>query len=131
MGVMSLSAENFAGRGEQLAEPTWVDVEGALRRMDGSQWWMLSLERPEASMVLEGGDGGHFGVGWSRADGDEHYGAVRLDADPRADVEMVVIGGQTSEIEARMALDLELALRCVRVFFDTGTRATDVSWETP
>jgi len=105
----------------ELSDPTWEQVEDAIRDLDECSHNDLYLH-PDASkletyLAVGGGSGRYLVTG--SIDNDRFPTAVKaVERDVRH--ELLVVGGQAGDYPRNWILDLDSALRAARSFFETG-----------
>ena len=110
-----------------IADPTDVQIEDAIRRLDGQQATLVSLEADdEARMWISGGDKQRY-ICTVTFDGSQCYNLV----DPTQNKQSVslVAGGQVGDYSGRLVVELDLVLRAAQKFSVDGVLAEELSWE--
>lgn len=114
-----------------IDRPLWAEVEQAIRRLNGSDYNDLYLERPDqATWLAIGGGAGRFFVMLTVAahtDAESWFVAYREGAE--GSTEPLVVGGQAGNYPRRQVVGLAAALRAARDYFATGERSPSLAWE--
>jgi hypothetical protein len=107
--------------------PTWEDVERAVRRLDGTKFTEVNLADSEnTALLICGGYGGRYTC--ERMHYDDNY----LLLDPRlADDPPVEIMDDGDGYPGSWTVDLEMAVKAARVFFETGQLDSSMQWRGP
>jgi hypothetical protein len=112
-----------------LKNPTWPDIESAIRKLDNERFNDIHLQRdedPEDFWLTVGGGAGRYVITGASPDG---FPTV---TDPkRAGLpdELLCVGGQDGYFPARWIHSLDIALTAARSFFETGKFSGPVEWE--
>ncbi len=117
------------GRGEKISNPNWQQIYDALLEMDGTHSNEVELELENVgSMVIDGGDQGHYLVVYFPAEDPDTLSVTLTDLTLTGpDVPLTV---QTpAKYPARVAVRLPLVLQAVEQFYRSGELPTDVYWE--
>jgi hypothetical protein len=135
MSVDMLIVCQWLGRSCQQTEilnPTWDQVEEAIRRLDNRVTNDLYLqphrEDPETYLCVGGGQGRYTVSG---SVNNETFPTV-LDASKAAlPKELLVVGGQSGWYPASMVHDLETALEASFAYFECGGPGGRLNWQEP
>jgi hypothetical protein len=114
-----------------VRNPTWVDVEAAIRQLDAKIHTLVVLapqlpnETTESHMAIGGGGGDLCIVYvtednlsfWNLEDPQRFDGSVRM-----------MIGGQEGEYRPAQCVPRTWALKAAHSYFDNGTRSDDLHW---
>lgn len=119
-----------------IENPTWDDVERAIKALDARTETLVSLSPPsplgppvgEHHMCIGGGKDNQFVVYmtednlsfWNLVDHTRDAGSPRVN---------MLIGGQEGDYSARQCSSREAALLAAREYFNSGGRATGLTWE--
>ncbi len=125
--MASLSTDDWQGvRSGQTTTPdaTWDDVEAALRALDGKRRTQLMVEHDDTSNIVVGGGAGAYNVCITTAD--EIFYTLR-DRSKQGTTELVA-GGQRGVYPAETVVDLDMAQRAVRVFYELGLADATLDW---
>jgi len=117
------------GKGKQISNPTWQQIEHALQEMDGPTINEVILKLlDKGSMFIEGGDGGRYLVVYFPANHPDTPSLTLSDLSLAGPA--VTLTVQTpSEYAAKHAVKLPLVLKVVSYFFQTSEVPKDVRWE--
>ena len=114
-----------------LQNPTWADVEAAIRQLDAKTQTLVILaprlpdDTSESHMAIGGGRGDLCVVYvtednlrfWNLEDPTKPDGSVRM-----------VVGGQEGEYRPAQCVSRSWALKAAQTYFETGTRPDDLPW---
>jgi hypothetical protein len=116
---------------EVVQEPSWRDVEAAIRRLDGEEYNDVYLERPDERkwLAVGGGSGRYFVMLTIEAHTPDESWLVACSEGGDEAVESLVVGGQPGNYPARQVVPLELALDAAKAFYATGEPALMLRWE--
>jgi hypothetical protein len=133
MGVDTLTICEWVARSVQHTEidnPEWPEVEEAIRALDNrcrnDVYLTPDKNDPETYLCIGGGDGRYIATGSIR---NETFPTVVDTTKPRDVQERLVVGGQEGLFPRSYIIDLEMALRAAKVFYESGTFGTGVNWE--
>ena len=131
MSVELLAVCEWSGphsRDTLVADPSWTDVETAIRALNGTThndiYLYPSAHDTDTYLCIGGGSGRYIVSGST-------HGEFPTLADRRragAPQERVVVGGQPGDYPGHWVVTLEAALRAARAFFDAGAFTSDVPW---
>jgi hypothetical protein len=115
---------------EEIADPSWVDVEKAIRQLDGNEYNDLYLKpicADDETFLCVGGGAGMYVVAGSDASGRN----VALQAVGISDDSLVplLVGGQLGEYPLKYMLTLDRVLSSMRAFFDSGGFECAEQWD--
>jgi hypothetical protein len=128
MIVEELQADDYGGGGETIRKrlPTWEDVERAVRRLDGSRFAEVNLADSEnTGMVIFGGYGDRYLC--HRMQFEDNY----LLLDPRLADDPPVRITDDDDYPGSWTVDLQMALKAARVFFESGRLDSSMQWRGP
>lgn len=130
--VTVYEANGWTWRTEQIADPTWEDVEAAIRRLERFRYpfvWLYRTSNPEEDWPYDfnviGGEG-EYGMD-SMADGtyDRYYDQSRGD-----DIIEVWRSDQGATFEAKYCCpSLDTVLRATRYYCEHGTLDPSLFWQ--
>jgi Immunity protein Imm1 len=130
MFVLNLSTENLVGNqdeGELIENPTWSQIEQAIRKLDGKSKTLVTLGADdEYYMSIGGGEFGKYIVNVT-FDNVSFYNLVEP-SKPDAR-EKLVVGGQAGNYSAKMCVNLDTALLAAQTFTISGELEISLSWE--
>lgn len=109
--------------------PTWSDIEAAVRRLDGQNCSLLILgigEPPTPHMAIGGGNDGRYIV-YSTPDNAVFYTLFNPTA-PRGKRSLVA-GGQRGDYDLEICVDLSDALRAAKTYAETGGLDPALTWK--
>ena len=130
MFVLNLSAENWVGNqdeGDLIANPTWSQIEKAIRELDGKSKTLVTLGvDDECYMSIGGGESGKYIVNVT-FDNVSFHNLVEP-SKPDA-IDKLVVGGQEGNYSAKMSVNLERVLLAAQTFTVSGKLEKSLSWE--
>jgi hypothetical protein len=112
-----------------LNNPTWPDIEAAIRKLDNDRFNDIHLQRDEDSedfCLSVGGGSGRYLITGASPDG---YPTVTDLTRASLPDELLCVGGQDCYFPAKWIHPLDVALTAARTFFETGTFAGPLEWE--
>ena len=118
-----------------IRDPSWTDVEAAVRRLDNARFTDVSLSFDEGkdrtSMLLSGGRDDRVICCVARPDDPAWDQAFRyvVDSEWQSGEFMQVIGGQGSDLPASLSVKREVALAAARYFFEQLALDPSLAWE--
>jgi hypothetical protein len=131
IGLMTIYEWEAASRRDtDVAQPSWEEVERAIRALDGharNDLFLIPDARDPGTWLCVGGGNGRYiltgGIGIDR----EFPTLVESgrSADPE---EELVVGGQEGTYPANWVVSLEVALRGARAFYDAGGFGSNFPW---
>ena len=108
--------------------PSWVEIESAIRQLDGRQRTEVSIAGDgEAHMSITGGNGTYLIS--ATPNNDVFYDLRNPDGAPDEKFK-IVSGGQTVTASAEEVVDLDTALQAARTFAEWGTFDPTLAWLT-
>jgi immunity protein Imm1 of predicted polymorphic toxin system len=113
----------------EIIEPSWEDIEAALRKLDGESCSLVVLgigDPPVPHMAIGGGNGKY--IVYATADNAVFHKAMNTRAPDRKC--SIVAGGQRGMYDLRMCVTFDQALRAAETYALTGTLDPSLSWET-
>lgn len=137
MAIERLDAPTWlSDLGRQIDNPTWDEVEAAIRALDGRDrndiYLVPRIADPETFLGVGGGGGRYLVTGIIAS---ERFPTVVKELGRGAkrhegERELLVVGGQEGDYPRRWIIDLETALRAARAFHETGEfGGGEVLWE--
>jgi hypothetical protein len=116
-------------RDEVISDPSWSDIEAAIRLLDSkarNDVYLQPLNSSEDSFLSVGGGAGRYIV-----TGSEHGSRFPTLCNPAGadDLISLCVGGQLGEYPSRWVVNLEQALAAVQAFYRAGAFDCGVSWE--
>ena len=132
MAIASLTICNWASvpRDRVIKDPSWNDVESAIRTLDNesrNDLYLTPIDASPDTFLGVGGGAGRYLVHGSEAG--ERFPTL---CDPASTDEHLVplcVGGQLGEYPVRWIVDLDRALKAVRQFYEAGRFDCGVAWE--
>jgi hypothetical protein len=128
--VFKLSAEEWlsnSNQGELIKDPNWVQIEAAIRDLDGKSKTLVTLKSDdETYMNIGGGKSGKYVV-TATFDNTKFYVLVNLSKSDEK--ETLVVGGEEKNYPAKMCVDLLHCLVAARTFTESGKLDALLDWE--
>jgi hypothetical protein len=114
---------------DELINPTWSEIESAIRRLDGNTCTLLVLgigEPPVPHMAIGGGEDGKYIV-YTTADNLSFATLIN----PAASFGkcLLVAGGQRGEYDLRKFVSLTDAMRAAKTYAETGATDPTLAWD--
>jgi hypothetical protein len=109
--------------------PSWPEIEAAIRRLDGKDCTLLVLgigEPPVPHMAIGGGEDGLYIV-YTTPDNRTFYKLVNPKAPPGK--RLLVAGGQRGDYDCRICVGLSDAITAAKTYAETGQCDPTLSWE--
>jgi Immunity protein Imm1 len=128
MIIRELSADDCGGGSEIIRKqlPTWEDVERAVRRLDGTRFTQVNLaDGEDTGLLISGGHGGRYAC--ERMQHDDNY--LLLDPTLADDPPLKI--SDDADYPGSWTVELEMALKAARVFFETGQLDPSMQWRGP
>lgn len=130
MFVLNLSTENWIGNqdeGELIENPTWSQIEQAIRELDGKTKTLVTLGADdECYMSVGGGESGKYVVNITFDNASFHN---LVDPSKSDATEKLVVGGQEGNYSAKMCVNLEMAILAAQTFTTFRKLEMSLSWE--
>lgn len=128
--VFKLSAEKWvtnSNQGELRKDPNWIQIEAAIRDLDGKSKTLVTLKSDdETYMNIGGSKSGKYVVN-ATFNNTKFYILVNLSKSD--EIENFVVGGQQVNYPAKMCVDLLHCLLAARTFTESGKLEPLLSWE--
>jgi hypothetical protein len=131
MAVESLTICDWSRipRDEVISDPSWADVEAAIRLLDNgarNDVYLKPLNSTEDTFLGVGGGAGRYIVTGSESG--DRFPTLR---NPVGADELVslCVGGQLAEYPSRWVVDLDQALAAVRLFYQAGKFDCGIAWD--
>ncbi|MFB2969204.1 Imm1 family immunity protein [Aerosakkonema sp. BLCC-F183] len=130
MFVSNLSIENWVSNrdeGEFLENPTWNQIESAIRDLNGKSKTLVTLGNDDESyMAIGSGESGKYIVNVTF---DNISFTNLVDLSKPDEIEKLVVGGQEGNYQAKMCVDLQKVLLAAKTFAELGQLESSLSWE--
>lgn len=112
----------------QMENPTWEQIETAIRRLDGERCTLLILGvgDPVPHMGIGGGEDGKYIV-YATPDNMSFHTLVNPGAPPGKC--MLTAGGQAGDYELKRCVSLREVLLAAKTYAETGQIEAGLSWE--
>jgi hypothetical protein len=113
---------------EELGNPTWQDIESAIRRLDGDtcSLLILGLSDPVPHLAIGGGQDGKYIV-YATPDNLTFYNLINPQAAPGKS--MLVAGGQQGDYANKQCVGLPEVLRAAKTYAESGRLESSLVWE--
>jgi hypothetical protein len=122
-------------KSHKVANPSWEDVEKAIRRLDCFEYPFLHLWTTEDESKHTYDDGGLFEImggngAWWLAGTFDGYFQRRLDYPEQGEAEVAVWTSDQgfADAERHICHDVEVAIRAARYFYDHGDFDPSLKW---
>lgn len=125
--AMCLVYETADGE-KQITNPSWEQIEAAIRALDANRYTLVSLTAGNAGTLLIGGGNGQY-ILTAFFEDDRHLTARKSEANS-SDVELTV-GGQTGNYSSNEIWPLDTAIHAARQFVESGTLDNILEWTEP
>ncbi|WP_409334040.1 Imm1 family immunity protein [Bradyrhizobium sp. cir1] len=124
--IREISWEPLAETSGSISNPSWRDVEDKIRRLETVQSGSVFLSARNGSVLSIGGERDKGYLVFISNTEESKY----LQAPPsrRKGAQNLVIGFQPGEYPCRIIVDLDVALKVARMYFDTGRVADNGDW---
>ena len=112
----------------QTKNPTWEQIETAIRRLDGKRCTLviLGVGDPVPHMGIGGGDDGRYIV-YATPDNMSFHTLVNPSAPPGRC--MLTAGGQTGDYDLKRCVSLREVLLAAKTYAETGQIDAGLTWE--
>jgi hypothetical protein len=123
---MELTTDNWIDRKANLrtvTNPSWFDVETAIKYLDAKHKTEVLLES-DAQISVGGGAGQYF-VYIFIAD---ERNLILTDLSKPDGFVHLIVGGLTGTYPLRNIVDIDLAMRTTKVFYETEQAVSDLTW---
>lgn len=132
MSPKTLAVIRMDGPEDQVSDlldnPTWQDIETAIRRLDGDACSMLVLGigDPVPHMGIGGGEDGNYIV-YATPDNWVFYNLTNPEAPPGKS--FLVAGGQRGDYANKQCVGLTEVLRAAKTYAESGQLEASLIWE--
>jgi len=111
---------------QTICDPTWEQIEEAIRRLDGKVHTEVLLSK--AGQLSIGGGAGQYFVSIFT---DDERSLIAIDQSKTAQEHTALVsGGQTVSLPKRQIVDVDAALRAARAYFETERPDPTLTWDT-
>ena len=128
--VFKLSAEKWvtnSNQGELIKDPNWIQIEAAIRELDGKSKTLVTLKSDDETYInIGGGKSGKYVV-TATFNNTKFY--VLVDLSKSDEIETLVVDGQKENYAAKMCVDLLHCLVAARTFTESGKLDALLDWE--
>ena len=118
---------NSLSNDTEIENPTWEQVEKAIKSLDADQHTMVILTSDTQSLIIGGGQGQYI---ITVLFGDDNHVSARRKSPIVGDIELN-IGGQTGFYSKRLVLDFALAIHVVMIFWQKEILDPNLEWSFP
>ncbi|MEH2254375.1 Imm1 family immunity protein [Nostoc sp.] len=129
MFISKFSVEDWIGnqnRGSVEQAQNWLEIEAAIKELDGQRKTLVTLEtQGETHMAIGGGIQKY--VVYVTFDNENFYYLVDL-SKSNTD-ETVIVGGQEGVYPAKSCIDLNTTLKAAKTFAELGIMEESVIWK--
>jgi hypothetical protein len=128
--VFKLSSEKWvsnSNEGELIKDPNWIQIEAAIRELDGNTKTLVTLKyNDETYMNIRGGKSGKYVV---TATFNHKNFNVLLDLSKSDEIEKLIVDEQEENYPGKMCVDLLRCLVAARTFTESGKLDALLYWE--
>ncbi|BAY62810.1 hypothetical protein NIES22_28860 [Calothrix brevissima NIES-22] len=129
MFVSKFSVEDWVGnqnRGCVKPAQSWLEIEAAIKELDGQRKTLVTLETEGETHMAIGGGLQKYVVYVTFDNENFHY----LVDPSKSDIdETVIVGGQAGVYSAKSCIDLNTTLQAAKTFAELGIMEKSVIWE--
>ncbi|MHC5595710.1 MAG: hypothetical protein ACYTXC_07045 [Nostoc sp.] len=128
--VFKLSAEKWvsnSNQGELIKDPNWIQIEAAIRELDGKSKTLVTLKADDETYMNIGG--GNLAKYVVTATFNNKRFDVLVDLSKSDEIETLVVGGEEKNYPVKMCGDLLHCLVAARTFTESGKLDALLSWE--
>lgn len=118
---------NSLSNDTEIENPTWEQIEKAIKSLDADQHTMVILTSNTQSLIIGGGQGQYI---ITVLFGDDNHVSARRKSPIDGDIELN-IGGQTGFYSKRLVLDFALAIHVVMIFWQKEILDPNLEWSFP
>jgi len=118
---------NSLSNDTEIENPTWEQIEKAIKSLDADQHTMVILTSDTQSLIIGGGQGQYI---ITVLFGDDNHVSARRKSPIDGDIELN-IGGQTVFYSKRLVLDFALAIHVVMIFWQKEILDPNLEWSFP
>ena len=114
---------------EVISDPTWGDIEAAIRLLDNrsrNDIYLRPIGAAEDTYLAVGGGAGRYVV--SGSEEGKRFPTLENLSGSETELVPVCVGGQLGEYCSRYVVSLSAALEAARSFYDAGSFECGVSW---
>lgn len=113
---------------EELRNPTWQDIESAIRRLNGDtcSLLILGIGDPVPHMAIGGGQDGKYIV-YATPDNLTFYNLINPQATPGK--LLLVAGGQQGDYANKQCVGLTEVLNAAKTYAEAGRLESSLVWE--
>jgi len=112
----------------EVKNPTWQQIEAAIRRLDGERCTLLilSVGDPVPHMAIGGGENGKYIV-YATPDNMSFHTLINPSAPPGKC--MLTAGAQRGDYELKICVSLREALQAAKTYAETGEVDAGLAWK--
>jgi Immunity protein Imm1 len=129
MFVVDMTTEKWIGNkneGDLIENPSWNQVEKAIRELDGEHQTLVTLGVNEDTYMSIGGGENKYIV---TVTFDNFNFYILIDSTKSEQIEKLVVGGQKGNYPANQCVDLLRCLLAARTFTELGKLDDLLTWE--
>jgi hypothetical protein len=129
MFVVDMTTEKWIGNqneGDLIENPSWNQVEKAIRELDGENQTLVTLGVNEDTYMSIGGGENKYIV---TVTFDNFNFYILIDSTKSEQIETLVVGGQKANYPANQCVDLLHCLLAARTFIEVGKLDDLLTWE--
>jgi len=122
------SSEGIERSGNILLNPSWEDIDAAIRKLYGEKCTIVRLQgKGEAHMAIGGGANGRYIV-YATFNNEEFFNLVS--DDKTIGSVLLFISGQEGVFPTETVVDVDLVYKTVKTFVEIGKLESDLQWKT-
>lgn len=130
MFVVEMFADSWEGieqSGAILLNPSWEDIDAAIRKLNGETYTIVRLQgKYEAHMVIGGGAHGRYIV-YATFNNEDFF---NLASDDKAIGSVLLcIGGREENLSMETVVDFALVFKAVGAFVELGELESTLQWK--
>jgi hypothetical protein len=130
MYVVEMFADSWDGieqSGTILSNPSWEDVDAAIRKLNGKKFTIVRLQgKDEAHMAIVGGAHGRYIV-YATFNNEEFFNLVS--AEKATGSILFFIGGREQDLPMETVVDVDLVFKAVTTFVECGEFESNLQWK--
>ncbi|MBP2656283.1 MAG: hypothetical protein H6Q73_3852 [Firmicutes bacterium] len=121
--------EKKTDKGQDVDNPTWRQIESAIRALDGKVRTQVVIgDGDEGSMCIGGGNDGLYNVFVTIDDNESFYTLIDA-AKSKAGTVQLATGGQVEVFAEYTCIELAKVLRAAKAFAEKGKMDAALEWE--
>ena len=130
MYVVEMFADSWEGieqSGNILLNPSWEDIDAAIRKLNGGEYTIVRLQgKDEAHMAIGGGGHGRYIV-YATFNNEEFFNL--LCDDKAIGSVLLFIGGREQDLPMETVVEVDLVFKAVKTFVERGELESNLQWK--